>query len=349
MVYLDTIFGMIGFNCLLKIKFGQILRIPIEGQCSFLDKWSLDNLGFSVPSRGLYQTTPPTPDEIKLYVQVEREEPLTRIRHSQTTDVNEKQVLTREITPIMKTWVEIICENVFCLGGNRDHVPPCLCHMLYCIATFKKNNLAFFVEKQMEIVTKQVRLILPYSMLLTRLFNHVMFDYPELSNGQYVLYDRVIFPLAPHYKRNMRKDYGTKRGHPSTFTSSSSDFDHPSSSHHIDDDNDENDKEQTDGEAMINSIQNGDHPLPVVAQVETAKDLWDASERQMRGSEYGEQDRKAAILYEYETFKATEGEQLLDTYLRYLQQNQGDVNDALGYKKKVVVTSDPLPLVAEKT
>nr|GEY18883.1 hypothetical protein [Tanacetum cinerariifolium] len=97
-------------------------------------------------------------------------------------------------------------------------------------------------------------------------------------------------------------------------------------------------EEQTDGEAMINSIQNGDQPLPVIAQVslvgtthnapptlkdpkfwtaeekkarkidrlaislliqglpndiyslidsnETAKDLWDAFERQMRGSEY---------------------------------------------------------------
>nr|GEV28594.1 hypothetical protein [Tanacetum cinerariifolium] len=133
-------------------------------------------------------------------------------------------------------------------------------------------------------------------------------------------------------------------------------------------------EEQTDGEVMINSIQNGDQPLPVIAQ-------------------------------EYETFKAIEGEQLLDTYLRYLQvindlkkcgykkdnyelnykflnnlqpewkqygtlmrqtknlmyinidalynilkQNQRDVNNALGYKKKaVVVTSYPLALVAEKT
>nr|GEV66485.1 hypothetical protein [Tanacetum cinerariifolium] len=96
-------------------------------------------------------------------------------------------------------------------------------------------------------------------------------------------------------------------------------------------------EEQTDGEAMINSIQNGEQPLPVIAQV------------------------KAVILYEYETFKATEGEQLLDTYLRYLQvindlkkydykKDNCDVNDALGYKKKaVVVTSDPLALVAEKT
>nr|GEZ23131.1 hypothetical protein [Tanacetum cinerariifolium] len=171
-------------------------------------------------------------------------------------------------------------------------------------------------------------------------------------------------------------------------------------------------EEQTDSEAMINLIQNGDQPLPVIAQVslvgneqnapptlkdpkfwtaeekkirkidrldrslliqglpndiyslidsnEPAKDLWDALERQMRGSEYGEQNMKAAILYEYEIFKAIEGEKLLDTYLCYLQvinhlkkcgykKDNCDVNDALGYKKKaVVVTSYPLALVAEK-
>nr|GEU53422.1 hypothetical protein [Tanacetum cinerariifolium] len=63
----------------------------------------------------------------------------------------------------------------------------------------------------------------------------------------------------------------------------------------------------------------------------------------MRGSKYGEQDRKAAILYEYKTFKATEGEQLLDTYLRCLQV----INDLkkCGYKKD----NYPLALVIEKT
>nr|GEX12097.1 hypothetical protein [Tanacetum cinerariifolium] len=81
----------------------------------------------------------------------------------------------------------------------------------------------------------------------------------------------------------------------------------------------------------------------------------------MCGSEYVELDRKAAILYEHETFKATKGEQLLDTYLRYLQvinnlkkcgykKDNCDVNDALGCKKRaIVVTLDPLALVAEKT
>nr|GEZ37106.1 hypothetical protein [Tanacetum cinerariifolium] len=143
----------------------------------------------------------------------------------------------------------------------------------------------------------------------------------------------------------------------------------------------------------------------VLSDSEAGSSSADEKISEMRGSEYGEQDRKAAILYEYETFKADEREQLLDTYLRYLQvindlkkcgykkdncelnykflnnlqpewkqygtlmrqtknlmdinidalynilkQNQGDVNDALGYKKKaVVVTLDPLALLVEKT
>nr|GEW81044.1 hypothetical protein [Tanacetum cinerariifolium] len=126
---------------------------------------------------------------------------------------------------------------------------------------------------------------------------------------------------------------------------------------------------------MINSIKNGDQPLPRVTQVsiartssteqpplkdkstwsdqekiiqkidrlarslliqgllndiyslidsnKTAKDLWDALARHMLGYEYDEQDRKAAIL---------------------------DVNDAMGsMKKTVMVTSNPLALIAEKT
>nr|GEW63398.1 hypothetical protein [Tanacetum cinerariifolium] len=64
---------------------------------------------------------------------------------------------------------------------------------------------------------------------------------------------------------------------------------------------------------------------------DTAHELWDALEMHMFGFEYNEEDRKAAILYEYETFKATKGEQLLDTNLRYLQV----INDLkkCGYKK----------------
>nr|GEU31785.1 hypothetical protein [Tanacetum cinerariifolium] len=89
----------------------------------------------------------------------------------------------------------------------------------------------------------------------------------------------------------------------------------------------------------------------------TTKDLWDALARHMLDSKYGEQDRKAIVLFEYETFKATEGEfnkSLMDINIdalyNILKKNQGYVNDAMGLKKKTgLVTSDPLALIAEKT
>nr|GEY86874.1 hypothetical protein [Tanacetum cinerariifolium] len=149
-----------------------------------------------------------------------------------------------------------------------------------------------------------------------------------------------------------------------------------------------------DREAMINCIKHGDQPLPRVTQVsiartssteqpplkdksmcnKTEKDLWDSLARHMLGSEYREHNRNVAVLYEYETFKATEGELLLDTFIRYLQvindlkkcgysKDNYELNfkflnnlqpewkhDAMGLNKKiVVVTSDPLALIAEKT
>nr|GEZ88705.1 hypothetical protein [Tanacetum cinerariifolium] len=58
-------------------------------------------------------------------------------------------------------------------------------------------------------------------------------------------------------------------------------------------------EEQTDGEAMINSIKNGDQPLPRVTQVSIVETtsteqppLKDKSMWHMLGFEYGEQDRK---------------------------------------------------------
>nr|GEX21686.1 reverse transcriptase domain-containing protein [Tanacetum cinerariifolium] len=137
-------------------------------------------------------------------------------------------------------------------------------------------------------------------------------------------------------------------------------------------------EEQIDGEAMINSIKNG---LPndiysLIDSNKTAKDLWDALVRHMIGSEYGEQDRKAAVLYEivvtkdkYElNFKFLNNLQPewkqyatmmrqnknlmdinIDALYNILKQNQGDVNDAMGSKKKtLVVTSDLLALIAKE-
>ncbi|GJY22024.1 hypothetical protein Tco_0394590 [Tanacetum coccineum] len=184
-------------------EFAQILDIPCEGACVFTDKWSLNELAYGVPTDGPYQNNPPFPDDIISSIRIDREGQVHRILHEEEIDVLEYQVLTREIEPTLKPLEEIIRENVFCLG-------------------------------QMEWVTRQKRLILPYGMLLTRLFKVIMNENPELNNESYILYDRVMNLLAAQLERKPIKDHGTRRGHHST--SSSSAFDQPSSSHLNNDD-----------------------------------------------------------------------------------------------------------------
>ncbi|GJY52589.1 hypothetical protein Tco_0443436 [Tanacetum coccineum] len=123
---------------------------------------------------------------------------------------------------------------------SLDHVPACLCYMLYCVANSEKFNLAYYMAKRMERVTKQSRLILPYGMLLTRLFKFIINENPKLFNESYVLYDHVMNPVAAQQERKTRKDFGTRRGRHST--SSSSAFDQKSFSHLNDDDDDGNDE-----------------------------------------------------------------------------------------------------------
>ncbi|GJW89623.1 hypothetical protein Tco_0167176 [Tanacetum coccineum] len=83
-------------------EFGQILGIPYKGACVFTDKWSLDDLRYSVPSDGPHQTNPPCPDDIKNYIQEEREGSVTRIRHRAKIPVEENEILIREIVSSMK-------------------------------------------------------------------------------------------------------------------------------------------------------------------------------------------------------------------------------------------------------
>nr|GEX42472.1 hypothetical protein [Tanacetum cinerariifolium] len=125
--------------------------------------------------------------------------------------------------------------------------------------------------------------------------------------------------------------------------------------------------EQTDGEAMTNSIKNDKsmwsdqekriqkidrlarslliQGLPndiysLIDSNKTAKDLWDALTRHMLVLDmYATTMRQNKNLMDIN----------IDALYNILKQNQGDVNDAMGSKKKtVVVTSDPLALIAKK-
>ncbi|GKD74228.1 hypothetical protein Tco_1332510, partial [Tanacetum coccineum] len=168
--------------------------------CVFTDRWRLDELAYGIPLDGPYQTNLPSIEDIISSIRIDQDGQVRRIRQEEEIDVLDYQVLTREIEPTLKPLEEIIQENVFCLG----------------------------------------RLLLPYGMLLTRLFKFIIRENPELQNESYVLYDRAMTPLAAQLERKPRRDRGTRRGRHSTFSSSA--LDQPSSSHRNDDDDDGNDK-----------------------------------------------------------------------------------------------------------
>ncbi|GKF45260.1 hypothetical protein Tco_0131812 [Tanacetum coccineum] len=153
----------------------------------------------------------------------------------------------------MKPWVDIIHENTICLGGHKDDVSACLCHMIYYIETSTRYNLAFFILKRMERTRSKPKELLPYGMLLTSLFKLVVSVFPELAIDHYILHDRVMHPLAPHYERKTRSDCGKKRPHELNASSSSTTLNHPSSSHPLDDTLDENNDESFHSNSLSSS------------------------------------------------------------------------------------------------
>ncbi|GJU22143.1 hypothetical protein Tco_1155485 [Tanacetum coccineum] len=203
------------FITLTLAQFGQILKIPYNGQAVFTNERDLASLEYSRETEGPYCTNLLTPDDIRRLLELERVM-VDRTIKSQTVSLNPNQILTKELSPDMKQWEELIRENVFGLGGHRDHLPACLAHIYTPTAN------------------------LPYGMFLTRLYRHVMETYLHLDNGIYDI-ARVMRPLALKQTRRPRSDRGKARHS----VSSSSSHHQGMSSHQHDDDDDDNDNVQT--------------------------------------------------------------------------------------------------------
>ncbi|GJX28795.1 hypothetical protein Tco_0236874 [Tanacetum coccineum] len=220
-------------------EFGNILKIPFTGQVSETEMWRLDHLPNGVPNKGPYKTKLPSPNAIKSHVQIRRQGKVIRFKSQKEIVVDKNEILTNEIKPHMISWIDIIRENVICVRGNKDHASACLCHMLYCVETSIPYNLAFFILKRMEKTRSKPKELLPYGMLLTRLYKFVVSSSLVLASDLYISYDPVMTALAPFYKRKRRTDHGKKRSRESNSNSSSSVVNLSSSSHLSQNSNDE--------------------------------------------------------------------------------------------------------------
>ncbi|GJV36098.1 hypothetical protein Tco_1408575 [Tanacetum coccineum] len=116
-------------------------------------------------NEGPYCTDLPTPDDIRRLLELERVV-VDRTIKSQTVSLNPNQILTKELSPDMKQWEELIRENMFGLGGHRDRLPACLAYMHVI---------------PIESARATPKSHLPFGMFLTRLFRHVIEHYPHLD------------------------------------------------------------------------------------------------------------------------------------------------------------------------
>ncbi|GKA94958.1 hypothetical protein Tco_0816996 [Tanacetum coccineum] len=129
------------FITLTLAQFGQILKIPYNGQAVFTNEWDLSSFEYSQETEGTYCTDLPTPDDIRRLLELERVV-VDRTIKIQTVALNPNQILTKELSPDMKQLEELIRENVFKLEGHRDRLPVCLAHMLYCVVAEARRSVS---------------------------------------------------------------------------------------------------------------------------------------------------------------------------------------------------------------
>ncbi|GJT98510.1 zf-CCHC domain-containing protein [Tanacetum coccineum] len=139
------------FITLTLAQFGQILKIPYNGQAVFTNEWDLASLEYSQETEGPYCINLPTPDDIRRLLELERVVVDHTIKR-QTVSLNPNQILTKELSPDIKQCEELIQENVFGLGGHRDRLPACLAHMLYCVVVEEQYNLAYFFVQRIKFM-----------------------------------------------------------------------------------------------------------------------------------------------------------------------------------------------------
>ncbi|GJW60814.1 hypothetical protein Tco_0110149 [Tanacetum coccineum] len=137
------------------------------------------------------------------------------------------QIETNELLEHLKLCELVIRENVYSAIGNRDHVQAIIALMLYFLESERSFNLAYFIIMRMYYFRDRSDKVLPYGMILTRLFKNLQANLENhLFYERYILVPRKMSSLkAKQPKRPPPKRIRSvgKSKHTQLTTSSSSD------------------------------------------------------------------------------------------------------------------------------
>nr|GEU62331.1 hypothetical protein [Tanacetum cinerariifolium] len=161
----------------------------------FSSEWSIASLPNCIDPNPIY--LPPIEDPQVVWDAIFYEKPPTKVLKVKGNEVvpDPYQMVLSDMKLDFKKWETILSENAISLSGNKNHPNACLVYMLYFLSNQKHFNLAYYIAKRMDNVIKSNLMVLPYGMLLTRLYRHVLTTQPITITNIHFLMDHVMVPL----------------------------------------------------------------------------------------------------------------------------------------------------------
>nr|GEU85989.1 hypothetical protein [Tanacetum cinerariifolium] len=195
-------------------QLSQILQTPYALKTFYTRKWSLNSLD-DHPNSNFFG---PKHDLVKKNITTPRTTQNQLLRDSNKLHLD-------EIRPDLRGWKLFFRENVFCSLGKRNKVKACTAYMFYYLTIKIKFNFTLMLIYQIEEVKKKRDGPMPFAMLLTRLYNHILQISPQaiVPFARFIFHERVMDPLD--ISRNPSKEKGKRIVSPSVIASSSSSSD----------------------------------------------------------------------------------------------------------------------------
>ncbi|GKE70666.1 hypothetical protein Tco_1528738, partial [Tanacetum coccineum] len=208
--YIEFKLGQFTFK-LTPSRLSQILKTPHALETFYTTEWSLNSLD-DHPKSNYFG---PKHDLVKKAITTPRTTQAQLLR-----DPNKLYV--DDIRPDLKGWELFFKENFFCSIDKRNKVKACTAYMLYYLTIGRKFNFTSMIIYRMEEVINKRKGPMPFAMLLTRLYNHILTTNPQaiVPIARFTFHEHVMDPLD--ISRNPSKEKGKKITSPLVISSSSS-------------------------------------------------------------------------------------------------------------------------------
>ncbi|GKA31634.1 hypothetical protein Tco_0717939 [Tanacetum coccineum] len=216
-------FTAIGFNCLLSLdeqiyprfifEFYKTLKRERDSNNHFSIQFGLDELEKTLEQIEPYYSRLPALDDIRnlihrrtIHEKIDKE--------GNTIYKLPNQIKTSELFDHLRPCELLIRENIYFAIGNRDHTQAVIAFMLYCLENRQPFNLAYFIVRRIYFFRDRRDKVLPYGMILTRLFENLKANIAQGSfNERYKLVPRKMSLLkALEDNPNMSKEQRETRG-----------------------------------------------------------------------------------------------------------------------------------------